>query len=178
MNASLRQYVQSAFMRQEAKTVALVSPRRELIGSLKSALKEHKRFQLVPIQGSLSEVQSQLGDGQQPEVLVADLRDGLEASIAGIERLRNSGFNGAIIVISDTVDETSLRGMLRFHVADWLPADAETAEIIEACERALKTKRPGQGKTKAVCLAFVPAAGGGGTTSHAIPAAYLLASRT
>jgi pilus assembly protein CpaE len=177
MNASLRQYVQSAFMRQEAKTVALVSPRRELIGSVKSALKDHKRFQLVPIQGSLSEVQSQLGDAQQPEVLVADLRDGLEASIAGIEKLRNGGYSGAIIIISETVDETSLRGMLRFHVADWLPADADTAEIIEACERALHTKRPGQGQSKALCLAFVPAAGGVGTTSLAIQAAYLLANR-
>src|SRR5262245_30121731 len=176
MNASLRQYVQSAFMRQEAKTVALVSPRRELIGSLKAGLKEHKRFQLVPIQGSLSEVQSHLGDAQHPEVLVADLREGLEASIAGIEKLRNGGFNGAIIIISETVDEISLRGMLRFHVADWLPADADTSEIIEACERALNTKRPGQGKSKALCLAFVPAAGGVGTTTLAIQAAYLLAS--
>jgi pilus assembly protein CpaE len=67
--------------------------------------------------------------------------------------------------------------MLRFHVADWLPADAESAEIIEACERALHARRTGDGQTRAQCLAFVPAAGGAGTTSLAIQAAYLLASR-
>src|SRR5262245_6346022 len=178
MNAGVRQNVQNDLGRDEVKTVTLISPRRDLLDRVKSAFKKEKRFQLVTIEGNLSKVQSHFGAGVRPQVLVADLRDDLDASTQCIETLRRGGFTGAIIIISETVDEASLRGMLRLHVADWLPADAETAEIIEACERALKTKRPGQGKTKAVCLAFVPAAGGGGTTSHAIPAAYLLASRT
>ena len=176
MNASLKQYVQNAFQREEARTVAFVSPRRDLLDSLKSALKEDKRFQFVPIQGSLSEVQSDFGAGLRPSVLVADLRSDVDASILGIEKLRKGGFNGAIIVISETLDESSLRGLLRFHVADWLPADAENAEIIEACARALNTKRPGEAESKAQCLAFVPAAGGVGTTSLAIQTAYLLAN--
>jgi pilus assembly protein CpaE len=62
-------------------------------------------------------------------------------------------------------------------VADWLPADAENAEIIEACARALNTRRPGEADSKAQCLAFVPAAGGVGTTTLAIQTAYLLANQ-
>jgi pilus assembly protein CpaE len=176
MNASLRQYVQNAFQREEARAVAFVSPRRDLLDSLKSALKEEKRFQFVPIQGSLPEVQSHFGAGLLPSVLVADLRSEVDTAILGIEKLRKGGFNGAIIVISETLDEASLRGLLRFHVADWLPADADNAEIIEACARALNTRRPGEAETKAQCLAFVPAAGGVGTTSLAIQTAYLLAN--
>jgi pilus assembly protein CpaE len=176
MNANIRQYVQSALGRDDDKTVTVVSPRRALLDGLKSALKEARRFQLATIQGNLSQVRSHFGTGARPQVLVADLRDDIEASISSIELLRNGGFNGAIILISDTLDETSLRGMLRFHVADWLPADAETAEIIEACERALSARRQGEGQSRAQCLAFVPAAGGVGTTSLAIQAAYLLAS--
>jgi pilus assembly protein CpaE len=178
MNASIRQFVQNAFGREEAKTVALVSPRRDLLDALRSALKDEKRFQLVTIQGNLSQVQPQLGSGLRPLVLVADMRGDIAASIAGIEMLRKGGFNGAIVVISEPLDEASLRGMLRFHVADWLPADAGTAEIIDACERALSARRPGDGRSRAQCLAFVPAAGGAGTTTLAIQAAYLLASRT
>jgi pilus assembly protein CpaE len=177
MNAGIRQYVQSALGRDDGKTVTVVSSRRDLLGNLKSALKDEKRFKLVTIQGSLSQVQSHFGTGARPQVLVADLRDDIEASISSIEMLRRGGFNGAIILISDTLDESSLRGMLRFHVADWLPADAESAEIIEACERALHTRRTGDGQSRAQCLAFVPAVGGAGTTSLAIQAAYLLANR-
>jgi pilus assembly protein CpaE len=177
MNAGIRQYVQSALGRDDGRTVTVVSSRRDLLGSLKSALKEEKRFKLVTIQGNLSQVQSHFGTGARPQVLVADLRDDIEASISSIEMLRKGGFNGAIILISDTLDESSLRGMLRSHVADWLPADAESTEIIEACERALNTRRAGDGQSRAQCLAFVPAAGGVGTTSLAIQAAYLLASR-
>ncbi len=177
MNAGIRQYVQSALGRDDDRTVSVVSPRRDLLDRLKSAVKEEKSFQLVTIQGSLSQVQSHFGAGVRPRVLVADLRDDIEASISSIEMLRRGGFNGAIILISNTVDEDSLRGMLRFHVSDWLPADAEPEEIVEACERALSARRPGDGQTKAQCLAFVPAAGGVGTTSLAIQAAYLLAGR-
>ena len=177
MNASIRQYVQSAFNREETRTVALVSPRRELLDSMKAALKGSKRFEFAPIQGNLSQVQSQFGAGLRPVVLVADLRDDLEASILSIERLRKSGFNGAIIIISETLDESSLRGMLRFRVADWLPAEAEAAEVIDACERALNARRLADGANRAQCLAFVPAAGGVGTTSLAIETAYLLSTR-
>jgi len=176
MNAGIRQYVQGARGRDDARTVSVVSPRRDLLASLRSAAKEEKRFQIVTVQGNLSQVQSQFGTGAQPQVLVADLRDDIEASISSIETLRRSGFNGAIILISDTLDETALRGMLRSHVTDWLPAEAEAGEIIEACERALNARRT-DGRSRAQCIAFVPAAGGVGTTSLAIQAAYLLGSR-
>ena len=108
MNAGIRQYVQSALGRDDAKTVSVVSPRRDLLDSLKSAVKEEKRFQIVTIQGNLSQVQSQFGTGGAPQVLVADLRDDIEASISSIETLRKSGFNGAIILISDTLDEVGV----------------------------------------------------------------------
>jgi pilus assembly protein CpaE len=178
LNAGIRQYVQSAFNRDEDKIVALVSPRRDLLDSLKSAVKKEKRFQLVTIQGDLSQMPPDFGAGLRPVLLVADLHDDLERSIANIEKLRKGGFNGAIIIMSETLDEVSLRGMLRFHVADWLPADAGEGEIVEACARALNGRRPGEGASRAQCLAFVPAAGGVGTTTLAIQAAYLLASRT
>jgi pilus assembly protein CpaE len=176
MNAGIRQYVQSALGRDDAKTVSVVSPRRDLLANLNAARREEKRFRIVTIQGNLSQVQSQFATGAQPQVLVADLRDDIAASISSIQTLRTSGFNGAIILISDTLDEAALRGMLRSHVADWLPAEAETREIIEACERALNARHT-EGQSRAHCLAFVPAAGGVGTTSLAIQAAYVLASR-
>jgi pilus assembly protein CpaE len=177
MNAGIRQYVQSAFHRDEDKIVALVSPRRDLLDSLKSAVKKERHFQLATIQGDLSQMQPDFGAGLRPVLLVADLHGDLERSIANIEKLRKGGFNGAIIIISESLDEVSLRGMLHFHVADWLPADAEDGEIIEACKRALNGRRQGEGGSRTQCLAFVPAAGGVGTTTLAIQAAFLLANR-
>ena len=178
MNAAIRQYVKGSFNREGGKIVALVSPRRHLLDSLKSAAKKEKRFQLATIQGDLSQMLPDFGAGLRPVLLVADLHGDLERSIANIEKLRKSGFNGAIIIMSESLDEASLRGMLQFHVADWLPADAEDGEIIEACKRALNGRRLGEGASRTQCLAFVPAAGGVGTTTLAIQAAYLLANRT
>jgi pilus assembly protein CpaE len=178
MNAGIRQYVQSAFNREEDKIVALVSPRRDLLDSLKSAVKNERRFRLATIQGDLSQMQPNFGAGLRPVLLVADLHGDLERSIANIEKLRKGGFNGGIIIMSESLDEASLRGMLHFHVADWLPADAEDGEIIEACTRALNGRRLGERGSGTQCIAFVPAAGGVGTTTLAIQAGYLLANRT
>jgi pilus assembly protein CpaE len=76
-----------------------------------------------------------------------------------------------------TLDETTVRGLLRLRVTDWLPTDAGTEEIIEACGRALSARRQLDRGNKARCIALVPAAGGVGTTSLAIQTAFLLGKR-
>jgi pilus assembly protein CpaE len=174
MNASFKQFARSGLNRGEVATVALVSPRPQLHEALKSALKKDSRFQFVGVQGVLAQVGPQLGSGSRPSILVADLHDGLDASIAAIENLRSTGFGGAIITLSDSLNETTVRGLLRLRVLDWLRSDARIEEIVEACGRALNARKHSDRQSTATCVALVPAAGGVGTTTLAIQTAFLL----
>jgi len=176
MNASFKQFARSAFNRGEEATVALVSPRPQLHEALKRALKNDGRFHFVGVQGDLVQVGPQLG-GSRPRILIADLRDSLDASIAAIEGLRSTGFGGAIITLSDSLDETAVRGLLRLRVLDWLRTDARPEEIVEACGRAMSARKQAERQSTATCIALVPAAGGVGTTTLAIQTAFLLGKR-
>ena len=173
MNVQLKQM----FGWGEAASVALVSSRRHLHEQLKAAFKDTK-FQFIGVESGLAQMRSHLGAGSQPSILIADLEGDLGEAVAAIEGLRQAGFAGAIITVSESLDEASVRGLLRLHVTDWLPADAQPEEIYQACQRASSARRRLDRETKATCIAFVPAAGGVGTTTLVIQTAFLLARQS
>jgi pilus assembly protein CpaE len=173
MNVHLKQMLS----RGKAATVALASTQPQLHDRLKAAFAQSK-FQFSSVQSGLSQLRSQLGAGARPAILIADLQGNLDEAIAAIEDLRSSNFSGAIITMSETLDEASVRGLLRLQITDWLPTDAEADTVIQACERASSTKRCAEHESQATCIAFLPAAGGVGTTTLAIQTAFLLAKRS
>jgi pilus assembly protein CpaE len=160
--------------------VALVSSNADLHQRLRAAFKNDPRSSFVAIQGDIGSVQSQLDAARGPAVLIADLAGDRDAAIDALARLRAGGYAGAIITISDDLDEPAVRGLLRLSVSDWLPASTPTEEIVNACEQAmssLKAKTEAERASAANCLTFVPAAGGVGNTTLAIQAAFLMAER-
>ncbi len=160
--------------------VALVSPNADLHQRLRAAFKDGRRASFIAIQGAMSEVEPHLAAARGPSVLVVDLARDSHTAIASLSALRANGFAGAIVTISHDLDEPAVRGMLRLSVSDWLPGNAPVEEIMRACEQALAhqdvrlASEPG---STARCLTFVPAAGGVGTTTLAIQAAFLLAGQ-
>ncbi len=163
MNVQLKQM----FGRSESATVALVSTRPQLHERLKKVFKDTD-FQLTSIEHSLSQVGKPLRADFRRSTLIADLEGELGEAIAAVEDLRQSGFAGAIITLSESLDEASVRGLLRLNVTDWLPADAPADAILQACQRASSSRRALDRETRATCISFVPAAGGVGTTTLAI----------
>lgn len=160
--------------------VALVSPDAELHQRLRAAFKDDPLSSFVTIQGAIADVQSQLDAARGPAVLVVDLAQDRDAAIAALAALRAGGFTGAIITISDDLDELAVRGLLRLSVSDWLRGNASTEEIVGACAQALsklEARSDAAPASAANCLAFVPACGGVGTTTLAIQTAFLLAER-
>lgn len=176
MNASFRHFVRGAFS-QGGVTVAVVSPRPELHEALKNALSRDERYKYVGVRGKLSDVGPRFGASSKTTIVIADLHDALEGAIAAIDSLRSGGFGGPVIALSDGLDESAVRGLLRLRVTDWLRSDADIAEITEACGRALRTQRGGDKETTAKCIAFLPAAGGVGTTTIAIQTGFLIGKR-
>src|SRR6516162_562632 len=124
MNDSLRSFAANLFSRGDTTSVALVSPSRALQDRLRDALKKHKQFEFAAILGNLSQVDAHFGSGSRPTILIADLQEDLVSAIEAIGSMRQNGFGGAIITLSDMLDEASIRGLLRLNVTDWLPADA------------------------------------------------------
>lgn len=173
MNVHLKQML----TRGKAASVALASTQPQLHDRLRAAFAQSK-FQFSSVQSDLSQLRSRLGAGSRPTILIADLQGNLNEAIAAIEDLRSSGFSGAIITMSETLDEASVRGLLRLQITDWLPTDAEADAIIQACERASNAKRRAEHEFRATCVAFLPAAGGVGTTTLAIQTAFLLAKQS
>jgi pilus assembly protein CpaE len=162
-------------LRKESAEVVLVSANRPLQDRVRAAFKGSKRFDFRGIDAPLAEVGTQLDNG--PAVLIADLDADPAGAIAAIENLRRHRFDGSILAVSDTLDETSVRALLHLRFADWLPASASGEQILEACERALTVKRRPQRNTPLECIAFLPAAGGVGTTTLAIQTAFLQSQR-
>jgi pilus assembly protein CpaE len=163
--------------RSQSAGVVLASARPALHERLEEAF-ARSRFRLIRVESGLTQLRSQLGVGVRPGILIADLPADLNEAILAIEDLRDSGFSGAIITMSETLDEASVRSLLRLQITDWLPADAEADAIVQACERALSARRRVERETQASCICFLPAAGGVGTTTLAIQTAFLLARRS
>jgi pilus assembly protein CpaE len=162
-------------LRRDTAEVVLVSTNRQLQERLRAAFKGLKRVEFRAVDGALSHIASQLVTG--PSVLIADLDGDPAGAIAAIENLRRHRFDGSILAVSDTLDEASVRALLQFRISDWLPASAPGEQIVQACERALTAKRQPNRTTPLECIAFVPAAGGAGTTTLAIQTGFLLAQR-
>jgi pilus assembly protein CpaE len=163
--------------RSQSASVVLASARPALHERLKEAFAD-SRFRLIGVEGGLTQLRSQIGAGVRPGILIADLQGDLDKAILAIEDLRGSGYSGAIITMSETLDEASVRGLLRLQITDWLPADAEVDAIVQACERASSARRHIERESQATCICFLPAAGGVGTTTLAIQTAFLLAQRS
>src|SRR5215510_6414519 len=173
MNVQLKQM----FGWGEAASVALVSSRPQLHERLKKAFND-TNIQFTSVHSNLTQVVKQFPGDLRRTTLIADLESDLAEAIAAIESLRQSGFAGAIITLSEMLDEASVRGLLRLNVTDWLPAAAPAEAILQACQRAMSSRRAVDRETRATCISFVPAAGGVGTTTLAIQAAFLLAKRS
>jgi len=160
--------------------IALVSPNADLHQRLRAAFKDDKRSSFIAIQGAIGEVQAHLDASSGPSILIVDLEQDRDNAIAAMRALRANGFAGAIITISDDLDEPAVRGLLRLSVSDWLPGNTPTDEIVMACEQALtalEAKSEQDRVSAAKCLAFLPAAGGVGNTTLAIQTAFLLAEK-
>ncbi|MEM9030790.1 MAG: hypothetical protein AAGC70_20700 [Pseudomonadota bacterium] len=107
------------------------------------------------------------------ESVLIDIDTDRDAALALIEKLGTGPYRGPIITFSETLDEPSLRGLLRFGARDWLPVDADSESILAALTAASAQPKVNQTRDRDLeCWAFVPAAGGVGNTTLVIEAAF------
>jgi pilus assembly protein CpaE len=163
--------------REGKDVVALVSANGELHQRLRGVFKSKAGPEFYAIEGSIIELKAHIPATGGPALLIADLDPDRDLSVEAIEELRHSGFGGAIVAISSTLDEVAVRALLRLRVSDWLLADANAGAIVAACTQALSARNAAQSPSQVKCVTMLPAIGGAGTTTIAIQTAFLAAHR-
>ena len=156
----------------DTRRVAVVSPNEAFRASQRRNLAHQHEYVIQDFATSGYEALYQARP--VPDIILVDIDADRTGAIAAIERWYGSGQASSIITFSETLDETSLRTLLRVGVKDWLPLDADAASVLAACEATGSRPRAARSGDLA-CFAFVPAAGGVGNTTLVIETAFLLA---
>jgi pilus assembly protein CpaE len=155
----------------EAWKVLVVSTTEAFRARLRTILAMHIQYAVTE---SAAGYDALLKTVPTPDIFLVDIDSDRAAAITAIARYQISGHTGSIIAFSETLDEASLRTLLRAGVKDWLPLDADDTSVLAACEAIASRPRVTRAGDLA-CFAFVPAAGGAGNTTLVIETAFLLA---
>ena len=156
----------------ETIRVRLISSDEDLSSRVKKGVEHDRRFEIeVVCQQSLAAVPlSDLKRGVS--VLIVDIDAASSLEIVTLETLTTDNEPDVpVIVVSDNLGEATARRLLRLRVSDWLPRAASNDDLLQACERALRSGKVNRHDTQATCYAFYAALGGVGNTTLAIESA-------
>jgi pilus assembly protein CpaE len=155
--------------------VLLVTRDADLKEKFVEVFTEKDRFALRVLNARVSDFENVFRDIQVPELLVVDLDKASIIDTEALERIKKSKFESTpMLVLSNYLDQDTVRSLVRIKVDDWLPSDCSSVDIYKSCERALRKPAAETPVHDAVCHTFFPVSGGCGNTTLAIQAAFLL----
>ena len=156
--------------------VKLVTVDAALEARLRLDLGRDRRFGLNVVRSGIVAAALLPDVKKNSSVLVIDVDPNNQLEITALEALVAISQNDVpIIVITDDLAGETARQLLRLQVSDWLPRQADQSDLVQACERAIKSKEANGRGHEARCYAFYPAVGGVGNTTLAIGSAFVLA---
>ncbi len=159
--------------------VLLITRDAELKEKFVQVFSEKDRFSLRVINARVSDFEHLLPDVAVPELLVVDLDNASIIDTEALERIKRSKFEAApIVVVSNYLDQDTVRSLVRIKVDDWLPNDSSSIDIYKSCERALRKPVAEVAVHDAACYTFFPVSGGCGNTTLSIQAAFLLGKKS
>ncbi len=143
--------------------VLLITRDAEIKEKFVQVFSETDRFALRVINARVSEFENLLPDVAVPELLVVDLDNASIIDTEALERIKRSKFEAApIVVVSNYLDQDTVRSLVRIKVDDWLPNDSSSIDIYKSCERALRRPVAEVAVHDAACYAFFPSAAAAG----------------
>jgi pilus assembly protein CpaE len=162
--------------------VKLVTPDDALAARLRQDLERDPRIGLHVVRSGLGTAASLSDVKRNSSVFVIDFDSSNLQEVTALETLATTSLRHVpIIVMSDNLAGEAARRLLRLQVCDWLPRTVNHSDLVQACERALKSTTANghnqQGNQEGKCFAFYPAMGGVGNTTLAITSAFVLGSR-
>lgn len=159
--------------------VTLVASDSDLQKRVRKEFGKHNTFDLKEIKGNLKQSEDKLFNGALQSVIIIELDPEDSEELIALERLKNSRMSDRpVIVVSEFLEETTVRRLLRMRVSDWLPKISPAGDFVRSCERALQISAEKMPRSEADVYAFFPSAGGVGNTTLAIQCAFQLAERS
>ncbi|MGI9423362.1 MAG: AAA family ATPase [Hyphomicrobiaceae bacterium] len=148
----------------------------------RDVLDGRQAFEFFGIENSIVNIADQHMKLAQFDLLIVDLGSQRDEAITAIDRLRKNGVRGAIVTVSDDLEQADVRALLHLRASDWLSmVDGRLptkGEVIEASLKAVRENPNVRLSTStAHCLSFISAAGGVGQSVLASTIGLMMAQR-
>ena len=100
--------------------VTLISENNALQQHFRAVLDGRQSFEFVGVENSVANVSDEHFKLTQFDLLIIDLGKDREDSISAIAKLRKNGVRGAIVTVSDDLEQSDVRALLHLRASDWL----------------------------------------------------------
>ena len=176
-NASQGKMTRKSMLRpDQQQSVLLVTQDVELMEKLQTGFAEKKHFSFRSLKGTIAEIDEQQPAIVLPNVAIIDLKTAAPEDLAALERAKSTRFASTpLIAVTSQLDQDIVRRLVQLKVDDWLPKESSFVDVYKSCERLARAPSAERRTREAVCYSFFPAAGGAGTTTLAVQAAFSLA---
>jgi pilus assembly protein CpaE len=160
----------------QQQSVLLVTQDVELMDRLQAGFAEKNHFSFRSLKGTIAELDELEPAIALPAVAIIDLMTGGPEDLAALERAKCTRFAATpLIAVTSHLNQDIVRRLVQIKVDDWLPKESSFVDVYKSCERLARAPSAERRAREAVCYSFFPAAGGAGTTTLAIQAAFTLA---
>src|SRR5262245_23263359 len=151
-----------------SKKIVLVSTDKSFAQDMRSAFAASDAIELVTVEKNLAELRGEIQEADCGAVIIdmdASRLDEIEALQRITRRLEGKA---PIVVVTQEFNAAAVRILVQLKVADFLVKPLTTADLVRSCIRALQGTGGRDENAEAEIYAFVPAAGGVGTTTLAL----------
>jgi pilus assembly protein CpaE len=156
-----------------SKRIVLVSADATFVQEMRAAFATSQAIDLVTVEAAITELRGELQEADCGAVIVdmdASRLDQIEALQRVMRRLDG---RAPVVVVTHEFNAAAVRILVQLQVADFLVKPIAVADLVRSCVRALQG--PGRAENAdSQIYAFMPAAGGVGTTTLALQTAWQL----
>lgn len=158
-----------------ARRILLVSTDKAFVQETRVALNASDTLSLLTVEKPLPELRGEIQEADCSAVIV-DMDASRIEEIEALQRLmRRLEGRAPVVVVTQEFNAAAVRILVQLQVADFLVKPVTTTDLVRSCLRALQG--PGRDENKECQIyAFMPAAGGVGTTTLTLQTAFQLHS--
>ena len=159
--------------KDQHKRIVLVTQDKAFLQETRTAFAASEGIELLAYEIGVTAIRGELQEAQCGAVII-DMDAARLEEIESLQRImRRLEGRVPVIVVTQAFDAAAVRILVQLQVADFLVKPITTADLVRACIRALRG--PGREENaESEIYAFMPAAGGVGTTTLAIQTAFQL----
>lgn len=158
---------------EKSRSIVLVSADKAFVQDTRTAFASSEKIALVTVEKPITDLRGEVHDVDCGAIII-DLDASRLDQVEALQRLaRRLEGRTPIVVVTQEFNAAAVRILVQLQVADFLVKPLTTADLVRSCLRALQGSGREENKECEI-YAFMPAAGGVGTTTLALQTAFQL----